>query len=158
MDNKIALGKIVKSVGLRGEVKIYPYSSDSSLKAGLHVTCGHDELLVEKLRMQKNMLIARFAGKDRVEDVEGLIGLEIFIDRKDIELEEDQYLVEDLIGCEVFDRGVYVGRLEDVIQNAFQDIYVVEGERSILIPAVNEFVKEIDLCKRRINVELIEGM
>ncbi len=158
MERKIALGKIVKSVGLKGDVRIYPYSDDSSLREGLRVTCAIDELLVEKLRTQKNMLVARFAGRDSIEDVKDLIGLEIFIDREDVELEEDEYLVRDLIGCEVFDKGVSVGHVVDVLQNTFQDIYVVEGVRDILIPAVEAFVKKIDLIARRIDVELIEGM
>jgi 16S rRNA processing protein RimM len=158
MKNRVALGKIVKSVGLRGDVKIQTYSSDSSLREGLRIYCAIDELLVEKLRPHKNMLVARFAGRDSIEDTKDLIGLEIYMDREDVELEDGEYLVRDLIGCEVFDRGVSVGHIEDIIQNTFQDIYVVEGKRSILIPAVDAFVKEIDIDARRIDVELIEGM
>lgn len=158
MQEKIALGKIVKTVGLKGDVKIHPYSNDSTLREGLEVTCALGELHVEKLREQKNMRVVRFDGRDSIEDVKDLIGLEIFVDREMVELEEDEYLVKDLIGCEVFDEGRSIGEIADVLQNPLQDIYVVEGRRTILIPAVDAFVKEIDLENRRIDVALIEGM
>jgi 16S rRNA processing protein RimM len=71
-------------------------------------------------------------------------------------LPEDTYYIDDLIGLDVFtDTGRYLGQIEEVILNPANDIYRV-GQ--ILIPAVSEFVREIDLVARRVTIHPIPGL
>ena len=78
------------------------------------------------------------------------------------DLDEGEYYIKDLIGLEVFDAkdNSLVGVLDDVIQNTAQDIYLIKTEEGseILVPAVKEFIKDIDVVAGRIYINFIEGM
>ena len=84
----------------------------------------------------------------------------IYASRDDIELEEGDFFIADLVGLPVIDAdsGKEYGKLTDVINTGASDIYVIKtptGEA--MMPAVDEFVEEIDLDKG-IFVKPIEGM
>ena len=78
------------------------------------------------------------------------------------DLDEGEYYIKDLIGLEVFDAkdNSPVGVLEDVIQNTAQDIYLIKTKdgSEVLVPAVKEFIKDIDVAAGRIYINFIEGM
>ena len=78
------------------------------------------------------------------------------------DLDEGEYYIKDLIGLEVFDAkdNSLVGVLDDVIQNTAQDIYLIKTEEGseILVPAVKELIKDIDVEAGRIYINFIEGM
>ena len=98
---------------------------------------------------------------DSRNDAEALVGKKIYMTEKDLlELSEDEFYVRDLIGMEVEDGGEIIGKVKDVLTDRPQDLYVVElsDDRNIMIPAVKEFIKEIDTENKKIRVELIEGM
>jgi 16S rRNA processing protein RimM len=85
-----------------------------------------------------------------------MIGSDVFADDLDVVLEEGEYRVEDLIGLEVFDtEGKLLGTLDEVIAAPAHDIYRV-GEA--LVPAVSEFVKEIDAPGGKVVIAPIPGM
>lgn len=74
----------------------------------------------------------------------------------DVELDEDEYFTADLIGMRVVtEEGEVLGEVEKVLPYPAHDLLVVDG---IMIPAVKEFVKQVDLKGRRMVVHLIEGM
>ena len=76
-----------------------------------------------------------------------------------IALSKDEYYVSDLIGLSVLsEKGEKLGMLSDVLKTAANDVYVVKGEREILIPAVKEYVLSIDLEKGEMTVLFVEGM
>lgn len=78
------------------------------------------------------------------------------------ELDDGEYYIKDLIGLSVFDAGDNspVGTIEDVIQNTAQDIYLIKtcDGAEVLVPAVKEFIKDIDIKAGRISINFIEGM
>ncbi len=73
---------------------------------------------------------------------------------------KDNYFIDDLIACKVFDLdGRSLGRIKDVIQNSSNDVYIIEDkDKEYLIPAVKEFIKEINIEDKRIVIDPIEGM
>ena len=77
-----------------------------------------------------------------------------------LELSEDTYYIFELIGLEVITtEGESIGFIEDVYDLPANDVYVVkEKAREILIPAVKEIVKKVDIEKREIVIEPIEGL
>lgn len=160
---KIKVGQIVTAVGIKGEVKVYPYTDTPQRFAEI------DELLMESkpvkiqsVRFMKNMAILKLSGVDDRNGAEALRGKDLYIDREDMwEMPEDTYLIRDLLGINVIDdKGSPVGRLTDVIQNSSQDLYEIEMEdgRRFLLPAVGQFVRTVDLKKRIMVVRLIEGL
>ncbi len=160
---KIKIGKIVNTVGLKGEVKVYNYSDSIEIYETIESIYVEDRLtVIENVRAQKNMVILKLEGADDRNDAEALRGKELYITEDDLpELPEGQYYVRDLIGMSVTEEdGNLLGHVTDVLQNTAQDIFEVESEngKKLLIPKVDQFVLDIDAEKREITVRLIEGM
>ena len=160
---KIKIGKIVNTVGLKGEVKVYNYSDSIEIYETIESIYVEDRLtVIENVRAQKNMVILKLEGADDRNAAEALRGKELYITDDDLpELPEGQYYVRDLIGMSVAEEdGNLLGHVTDVLQNTAQDIFEVESEngKKLLIPKVEQFVLKIDAEKREITVRLIEGM
>lgn len=160
---KILIGKIVNAVGLKGEVKIYNYSDSHEIYENTNAVYVDDELMkVQRVRLQKNMVILKLEGIDDRNEAERAKGREIFVTEDDLpELEEGEYYIRDLIGMEVvLEDGSHLGTMTDVLQNSPQDIFqlVTENGKEVLIPRVPEFVIDINTDERKITVRLIEGM
>ena len=160
---KIKIGKIVNTVGLKGEVKVYNYSDSIEIYETIESIYVEDRLtVIENVRAQKNMVILKLEGADDRNAAEELRGKELYITEDDLpELPEGQYYVRDLIGMSVTEEdGNLLGHVTDVLQNTAQDIFEVESEngKKLLIPKVDQFVLDIDAEKREITIRLIEGM
>ena len=160
---KIKIGKIVNTVGLKGEVKLYNYSDSIEIYETVESIYVEDRLtVIENVRAQKNMVILKLEGADDRNAAEALRGRELYITEDDLpELPEGRYYVRDLIGMSVTEEdGNLLGHVTDVLQNTAQDIFEVESEngKKLLIPKVDQFVLDIDAEKREITVRLIEGM
>ena len=75
------------------------------------------------------------------------------------ELEEGEYFIADLIGCEVYENK-YIGILDDIFTAGGGDVYVIKrkGKKDLLLPGLNSVIKNIDLTSRRIDVEIPRGL
>lgn len=164
---EIEIGKIVTAVGIKGEVKFYSFSDDPMKLAELeYIYIGKNKTKydVEKVRSPKgNTAALKLNGVDTRNDAELLKDKLCYIDESMLsDLDEGEYYIKDLIGLEVFDEkdNSLVGVLDDVIQNTAQDIYLVKTKdgSEVLVPAVKEFIKDIDIAAGRIYINFIEGM
>ena len=159
-DKYLEAGKIVNTHGVRGEVRIQPWADSAEFLAGfkrLYID-GEARRLVSG-RVQKDCLIAKFEGLDDINEAMRLKNKIVFINRDDAKLPEGRHFISDTLGISVYDEsGALLGTVSDVMTLPANDVYVVKGEREILIPAVPEFVKELDLENERMTVKLIEGM
>lgn len=160
---KINIGKIVNVVGLKGEVKVYNYSDSIDAYVDTPEIYLEDKLVkVEKVRLQKNMVVLKLEGINDRDAAEKARGKNIYITEDDLpELPEGEFYIRDLIGMGVFEEnGNKIGEVTDVIQNSAQDIFEIETEenKKVLIPRVDEFILDIDAQKREIKVRLIEGL
>jgi 16S rRNA processing protein RimM len=163
MLDRIKVGKIVSAAGIKGEVKVYPYTDyPDRFEELVEVYAGEDTLEIEKVRHQKNMVIIKFAGVDDRNAAEKLKDTFLTISREDLrELDEDEYFIFDLIGLEaVTEDGEHIGRVTDVIQNTAQDLYEIETDdgKKHLVPAVYEFVTDIDINSGIMKIKPIEGL
>ena len=152
-------GKIVNTHGVRGEVRIVPWADSAEfLRRFRTFYIDGTAYKVLRSRVHKSQLIAALEG---VEDVNAAMALKnrvISIDRADVKLPEGRYFVQDLIGLAVrSDDGAELGQLSEVLDLPQGQVYVVKGEREILIPDVPEFILNID-PETGITVHLIEGM
>lgn len=160
---KIQIGKIVNAVGLKGEVKVYNYSRSKERYEELEsIYVENTEYKIEHVRYNKEIVILKLSGINDRNAAEAAKGKDLYIDGSDLPvLSEGEYYVRDMIGLSVVDdAGNVLGRLSDVIQNSAQDLYEVEMKdgKKILIPAVEEFILNIDMEKRQIDVKPIEGL
>lgn len=166
--DKIRLGQITGAAGIKGEVKVYPYADEKEVFSEIsYVLIGDERFNVKGARYQKNIAILTLEGIGDRTSAERYRGRDLHIERADAPpLPEDTYYVKDLVGLRVVEESgdgslKEIGALSDVIKNSAQDLYEVsplDGGRPFLIPAVEEFVKEIDLEAGRIRVRLIEGL
>jgi 16S rRNA processing protein RimM len=117
---------------------------------------------IEKVRLQKNMVVLKLEGINDRDAAEKARGKLIYITEEDLpELEEGEFYIRDLIGMAVFEEnGNKIGEVSDVIQNSAQDIFEIETaeNKKVLIPRVDEFILDIDADNREIKVRLIEGL
>ncbi|WP_250673055.1 ribosome maturation factor RimM [Paraclostridium ghonii] len=169
MENKLThfkIGKIVKTQGLKGEVRIFSTTDDIYRYDELETFyIGKDlntDYTVEKVRYKGNLVIMKIKGIDSVEMAEKLVNKNLYVSREESkELEDDEFFIADMIGMDVYTvDNDHVGVLEDVLQYAANDVYVVKGEnnKEYLIPAVMKFVPEIDIEERKMIIDPIKGM
>lgn len=177
MDKKmITIGKIASPYGVKGFVKVYPYSDFMdrcfSLKT-VHLkksanSPGPGRLSeVEQARIHKNLWTIKFKGVNTREEAETLRGYLILIRPEErVSLPEGHYYFDEIIGLQVFTMdGTLVGRVRDILQTGSNDVYVVEpadtspeSKKEILIPAIKEVVKEINIDKEHILINPLEEL
>ncbi|QAT43158.1 ribosome maturation factor RimM [Aminipila luticellarii] len=160
---KIKIGQIVNVVALKGEVKLYHYSDYKERFEELQYIYVEDQKVkIEKVRYMKEMVILKLEGVNDRDAAEALKGKEVYIGENQLrELPEGTYYIRDLIGLEVRDQENHkIGTLKNVIQNSAQDLYEIELEnkKTTLIPAVEEFLLDINVEEKYIKVKLIEGI
>jgi 16S rRNA processing protein RimM len=160
-DKYLEAGIIVNTHGVRGEVKIQPWADSPSFLVGFeHFYIDGSPVGVVSARVHKNCVIALFSG---VSDFNGAIKLKnkrICIDRADAQVESGRRFVADLIGLRAVDAetGAEIGRVTDVLTLPANDVYVIGGHREILVPAVPDFVDEINTDMGFVRIHLREGL
>lgn len=155
MSKKYEIGKIVNTFGIKGEVKIFPYVDYFLNLKNFYID--NTKFEIEKIRNQKNVVIAKIKGIDDINEVENLKGKSIYIYDEDLpDLPKGTFYIKDLIGLDVVtDDGKQLGKIKDVFNTGANDIYDVDG---ILLPATDEVVKKIDIENHKVTVHLIEGL
>lgn len=159
----LEVGKVTNVHGLMGEVRVQPWADSPDFLCQfktLYVDKAHWPIRVERARVHKNMVILKLEG---VTDVNGALAMRnavLYIDRKDANLPEGSFFLADLMNMEVRDtQGKVLGKIADVLTFPANNVYVVRGgEREIMIPAVDQFVKEVNVDEGYMTVALIEGM
>ena len=166
MQKRLEVGQIVNTFGIKGEVKVTPFTGDINRFDDLekvYVKTRKDDKLykVENVRYHKNMVLLKLEGIENPEQAELLKNAYLEIDREDaIPLEEGQYFIVDLIGLDVYtEEGNLLGKVEDIYNTGANDIYVVKDElgKQVLLPGIKEVIKEVKL-EDRIIVHLIPGL
>lgn len=167
MQEYIEIGQVVNVFGVRGEVKVIPFTDDitrfDDLKQiYLEKNKEKKTFFITSVKYHKNMVILKLEGIDTREEAEHYRNSSIIIDRKDaIKLPKDTYFIVDLIGLPVYtDTGEKLGIVEDIYNTGSNDIYVVKNDfgKQILLPSIPEVLKEIDLEKGKITVHIMKGL
>ena len=163
----LEIGQIVNTFGIKGMVKVKPFTDDikrfDKLKT-IYIEKNKikQEYEIEEVKYHKNMVLIKFKGINTIEEAEELRPNYIFIDREQEEpLEEGVYYIVDLIGLEVYtDEGNLLGKVDDIFNTGSNDVYVVKDElgKEILLPGIPDVLKKVDLEQKRITVHLIPGL
>ena len=157
-------GKIVTTHGIRGEVKIMPYTDYPELLCDfdrLFIGKDHREIGVERSRVFQNTVIAKLEGIDTPEAAEKLRNKILYMHRDDLELDEDTYFIQDPIGMEVrdADSGIVYGNIADVMQTGANDVYVIQGgDREYLVPAIADVVISTDMDNDVMTIRPLDGL
>lgn len=162
----IVIGRIGRPVGLQGECIVTPMTYDPARFQDLtyvYVTDAlHRRLKIDSVRYLPNGIHVRFAGITDRDSVAQLRNKMIEIDAAErIELPDDVYFHDDLVGCEVADsNGTIIGRVTEVRESTANDLYVVRNadEKELMIPAIDPFIASIDTEEKRISIREIPGL
>ena len=167
MTKYLEIGQIVNTFGIKGMVKIKPFTDDINRfdklkKVYIKNKDGKKEYQIQEVKYHKNMVLMKLEGIDTPEQADLLRQSYLLVNRDDEEpLEEGVYYIVDLIGLEVYtDEGVLLGNVDDIFNTGSNDIYVVKDGKGkqILLPGIPDVIKDVDLEKGKITVHLIPGL
>ena len=167
MTKYLEIGQIVNTFGIKGMVKIKPFTDDINKfdrlkKIYISKKNGKKEYQIQEVKYHKNMVLMKLEGVDTPEQADLLRQSYLLVDRADEEpLEEGVYYIVDLLGLEVYtDDNKLLGNVDDIFNTGSNDIYVVKDEmgKQILLPGIPDVLKNVDLEKGRITVHLIPGL
>jgi 16S rRNA processing protein RimM len=163
----IAVAKIIKPIGIRGEVKIQLLTDEINRLSHLtSVWIGKQqqaatEHKILRVRQDVKQCLAALQGIETIEAAESLRDQFLFVSQDEtVPPKEGRYFVDDILGCEMAtQKGEQVGTIVDVLTLPGNDLWVVRnGQKEILIPAVKEIVKEVDVKRKRIVIDSPEGL
>lgn len=159
MPELLETGKIVSTHGTRGEIKILPWADSPEFLLGFEqLYIDGEPYRVAHARVHGTCVLCKLSGVDDINQAMTLKDRVVSIDREDVVLEDGAVFVADLIGLRVLCGETELGRIAEVLQPPANDVYVVRGEREYMIPAVREFVEEVNVAGGYVRVRLIEGM
>ena len=161
------VGQIVNTFGIKGEVKVSAFTDsinrfDDFTELYIEKKSELNIFKIEYVKYHKNMVIIKFKNIDTIEEAEKYRNCYLKIARKDAKkLPEGTYFIADLLGLPVYtEEGILLGKVDDIYNNGSSDIYVVKDEmgKQILLPAIPEVIKKVDLKEEKIIVHIIKGL
>lgn len=167
MTEYFEIGQIVNTFGIKGMVKIKPFTDDINKfdkfkKIYIKKENTKKEYQIEEVKYHKQMVLMKLKGINTPEEADLLRESYLIINREDEEpLEEGEYYIIDLLGSEVYtDENVLLGKLEDIYNTGSNDIYVVKDElgKQVLLPAISDVIKNIDIKNKKITVHIVSGL
>lgn len=167
MQEYFEIGQIVNTFGVKGFVKVKPFTDDveqfETLGKILVVKNKETvEMEIQEVKYHKDMILLKLKGIEDMTMAEKYKGCYIKIHRSNARnLEEGEYFIADIIGSDVYtDTEQYLGKVDDIYNTGSNDIYVVKDElgKQILIPAIKDVLLDIDVEKQKVIVHLLKGL
>ena len=161
------IGQIVNTFGIKGMVKVNPFTDDISQFEEMETILVDKkgsllEMQIEEVKYSKNQVLLKLKGIDTVEEAEKYRNCYLKLPReKARKLPKNTYFIADLIGLKVYtEEGKLLGKVDDIYNTGASDIYVIKDElgKQILLPAIKDVIKQIDLEQEKIVVHLLEGL
>ncbi len=166
MQKFLEVGQIVNTFGINGFLKIIPYTDDITRFNRLKtIYIEKDNKLeihyIEQVKYHNKLVLLKLKDVD-MDKAERYKNCYIKIDRKEaVPLKENSFFIVDLIGLEVITiNNEFIGNIVEVFSTKSNDVYVVKNDlgKEILIPAIKQVIKQVDLDNKKVIIELIEGL
>ena len=167
MEQKLQVGIITATHGLKGEVKVYPTTDDPGRFRRLKKVILDNgkvsvDLEIESVKYFKQFVILKFKGLDDIEQVEKYRKASLYVTSDNaVRLKKDEFFIADLIDMKVVNEdGSPLGTLRDVITTGANDVYEVALDEggTVLIPAIKECILDVDVENAVMRVHLLEGL
>lgn len=162
------VGKIVNTHGIRGDVKVLRISDFEerfTIGEELYLVSDNEQpirLVIDGHRTNKNFDLIHFKGYDNINDVEQYKGSHLKILEEQLtDLEENEFYYHEIIDCEVFlNTGEQLGVIKEILSPGANDVWVVKQlkGKDILIPYIDEVVKNVDIEAKKVIIEPLEGL
>lgn len=163
------VGKIVNTHGIRGEVRVISETDfeDERFEVGskLYIMKEPDSkpvpYIVSGQRRHKQFVLLTFKNHLSLTDVEPLKGSFLYVNEEQLSpLDENEFYYHEIIGCSVFtDEGMKIGTVSEILAPGANDVWVVKTDgKDVLIPYIEDVVKEVDIAEKKIIVHLMDGL
>ncbi len=162
----LVVGKIVTTHGIKGEVKIKVETDDlgrfekgNKLYLGIDEKNIKQEIIIDNVRYQKNMILLSFNNIQNINDVLEYVGLNLYVDIDEVRVDGEIYY-DDLIDCVCFVGDEKIGVVTDVMEVPQGEILRIKlnSGKKVLVPYVDEFIESVDIDKKEIIINPIEGL
>ena len=158
----VYIGKIVNTHGIKGELRILSdfEKKDIVFRKGfsLYVGDGRRKEVIESYRHHKCFDMVTFEGYDNINEVLKYKGMEVYVDREDLGMNEDDFLFEDLVGLEIKENGEILGKVKELVYNGSGILLLVEGSKRFYIPKNDEFIKQVNVQEGYIECKNTKGL
>lgn len=158
----IYIGKIVGTHGIKGEIRILSNfdKKERAFIPGMSIYIGRkkEKFIIKTYRKHKNFDMITLEGVTDINEVLKYKGLEVYINRKDIKLKDEEYLLDDLLNMKIICDEMDYGIVEDIYDNNGNTILAIKFEKNYYIPYNSNYIKEIDLKKKEIKTERIKDL
>ena len=163
----ITIGKVVSTQGNRGEVNVLPLTDSIDRFENLDNVFLRNKnsqkiLNIEKIRIKKDTVILKLKDIENIQEAKMIVGSFLEVERKNaVKLPKGAYFIFEIIGLEVYtENNIFLGKVENVISTGSNDVYIVKGKnkKELFIPAISEVVKNVNLEKKRITINMVDGL
>ena len=167
MEKYISVGKILNFHGVKGEAKLgYTKNREEFLsqikKVYIKTDSEYKEFEIQSLKFTPKCAIVKFKGIDSLNDILNYKGSVVFVDESSARefLDEDEFLIDELVGMNVYDGDDRVGSVVGVSNNGASDLLSVKTNTKniCLVPFVKAIVTSVDMKTKRIQINNIEGL
>ncbi|AYF99986.1 ribosome maturation factor RimM [Lactococcus allomyrinae] len=169
MEKFYKVGTIVNTQGLQGEVRVIPSTdfAEERFSKGAVLALFDDkdnyiqDLKVKSGRSQKNFYIVKFEGFYHINEVEKFKGSVLKVSEEhQSSLDDGEFYYHEIIGSDVYENGVLIGQISEILQPGANDVWVVKrkGKRDLLLPYIPSVVLNIDVAHHHVDVEVMEGL
>ncbi len=160
----LEIGKFVGTHGVRGMVRIQPWSDDGEFLTGFkkfYLDNGKTKIEMNKIAPHGNVVIAQVKGVDSIEEAEKLRNQVLYIRRDDAKLPDGRYFVSEIIGAQVFDADTdaLLGILADVSPTGANDVWHIKSdEKEYLVPAIQDVIVDVDINNDKVIIRPLKGI
>lgn len=161
------IGKVVSTQGNKGEVNVLSFTDSIERFKNLDNVFLRNKnsqtiLNIEKIRIKKDTVVLKLKDIENLERAKMIVGSFLEVERKNaVKLSKDTYFIFEIIGLEVYsENNIFLGKVENIISTGSNDVYVVgrKDKEELFIPAIHNVVKNIDLEKKRITINMVDGL
>lgn len=157
MNEYVMIGRIVNTHGIKGELRILSdfEKKERVFKTNIPIYIGKEkkEEIIKSYRHHKEFEMITMSGYTNINEVLKYKGMNVYVKRKTLNLQENEYLYSDLIGMQVVEKEKTLGKIKEIVYNKANLLLMVEGEKNFYIPLREEFIKKVDVSSKKVHVE-----
>lgn len=162
MKDYVYIGKIVDTHGIKGELRILSsferkdivFIPDNKLYLGNEL----EEKIISSYRHHKNFEMIVFEGTNNINEVLKYLKKSVYFKREDLKLNEEEYLIEDLIDYGVLENNILIGKVTDIVYNNSNILLSINGDNDFYIPLNSNYILKVDTKNKEIIVENTKGL
>ena len=156
------VGKIVNTHGIKGELRIRSNfdRKDLAFKPGvkLYFGDGKEEHKIVTYRPHKEFDMVTFKNYSNINEVLKYLKQDVYIKKEDLDLSANEYVLEELVGCHVYENDTDYGIVSEIVYNNSNVLLSISGAKNFYIPNNPNFIKNVDIDNKKIIVENIKGL